>query len=147
MKVEFEGMDKVESLLKNMVKKSWEAADTLANGLAHECRNEAVKTVRKKTRFLAHNIHVTDKSVKGRNIDVITHTNNVPYAALIEFGFPTPLTIYPKNKKALFWAGAEHPVKSVTIPPRMPYPYMRPGAEDALSKLGKLFDAVMEMFR
>lgn len=145
-KVSFEGMESLEDLLYTMSSKAPEMAQTLANGLANECRNEAVKLVRKRSRFLAHNIHVLDKTT-GKHIEVWTHTNKVPYAAINEFGYPTPLVIKPKNKKALYWAGADHPVKSVTIPPREPHPYLRPGAEYALSKLKQLFDKVMEMFR
>lgn len=142
--VEIEGMEKVENMLNSMLKRSWKGANMLANGLAHECRNEAIKLVRKRSRFLAHNIHVKDNSAAPGKIEVYTHTNKVPYAAVIEFGFPEPLVIRPKNKKALFWKGAEHPVKKVTIPPRPPYPYLRPAAEKAIEKLPKLYDAVTE---
>lgn len=42
---------------------------------------------------------------------------NVVYAAIHQFGGHTgPHTILPKNKKALFWPGARHPVKSVKHP-------------------------------
>jgi len=42
---------------------------------------------------------------------------NVEYAAVHQFGGETgPFVIRPRNKKALFWPGAEHPVKSVTHP-------------------------------
>jgi phage virion morphogenesis protein len=42
---------------------------------------------------------------------------NVIYAAIHQFGGKTaPHVIKPKNKKALFWPGAKHPVKSVKHP-------------------------------
>lgn len=42
---------------------------------------------------------------------------NVVYAAIHQFGGKTsPHVIKPKNKKALFWPGAKHPVKSVKHP-------------------------------
>jgi phage virion morphogenesis protein len=42
---------------------------------------------------------------------------NVVYAAIHQFGGKTPAhVIKPKNKKALFWPGASHPVKSVNHP-------------------------------
>lgn len=42
---------------------------------------------------------------------------NVVYAAIHQFGGKTgPHVIKPKNKKALFWPGAKHPVKSVNHP-------------------------------
>ena len=42
---------------------------------------------------------------------------DVIYAAILQFGGKTsPHIIKPKNKKALFWPGAKHPVKSVKHP-------------------------------
>lgn len=42
---------------------------------------------------------------------------NVKYAAIHQFGGSTPpRKIVAKNKKALFWPGAKHPVKSVNHP-------------------------------
>lgn len=46
--------------------------------------------------------------------DVLVGTN-LPYAAAHQFGADIPATtIRPRLKKALFWPGAAHPVKSVT---------------------------------
>jgi len=44
-------------------------------------------------------------------------STNVEYAAVHQFGhtFP-PREIRPKRKRALFWPGAEHPVKKVNWP-------------------------------
>ena len=42
---------------------------------------------------------------------------NVVYAAIHQFGGTTPArVIKPRRKKALFWPGARHPVKSVNHP-------------------------------
>lgn len=42
---------------------------------------------------------------------------NVVYAAIHQFGGKTPAhVIKPKNKKALFWPGAKHPVNFVNHP-------------------------------
>lgn len=42
---------------------------------------------------------------------------NVKYAAIHQFGGKTGATVIrPKNKKALFWPGARHPVKMVRHP-------------------------------
>ena len=51
---------------------------------------------------------------------------NVKYAAIHQFGGRTPPhVIRPKTKKALFWPGAGHPVKSVKHPgskmPKRPF--------------------------
>ncbi len=50
--------------------------------------------------------------------------NFVGYAKYVEFGTP-PHIIKPKDKKALFWKGAEHPVKSVNHPGTAPQPFIR----------------------
>lgn len=47
----------------------------------------------------------------------------VNYAAAVEFG-TKPHVILPKNKKALYWAGAKHPVKRINHPGSAPNPYM-----------------------
>src|ERR1700694_120011 len=41
------------------------------------------------------------------------------YAPYVEFG-TAPHTIYPKEKKALFWPGAAHPVSKVNHPGTKP---------------------------
>jgi len=44
-------------------------------------------------------------------------STNVVYAAVHQFGHTFPLReIRPKRKRALFWPGAEHPVKKVNWP-------------------------------
>ena len=49
------------------------------------------------------------------NMEVTVHTSNIKYARLVEEG-TRPHTIRAKNKKALYWKGAKHPVKSVRHP-------------------------------
>lgn len=48
---------------------------------------------------------------------------NVRYAPWLHFG-TRPYQIKPKNKKALFWGGAAHPVKGVHHPGLVPRPFM-----------------------
>lgn len=45
------------------------------------------------------------------------------YAPYVEFG-TKPHTIYPKDKLALYWPGAAHPVKSVNHPGSRANPFM-----------------------
>lgn len=47
------------------------------------------------------------------------------YAAYVELG-TAPHVIYPKDKRALFWKGAAHPVGKVNHPGTRPRPYLRP---------------------
>lgn len=48
----------------------------------------------------------------------------VDYARFIEFG-TLPHTITPRNKKALSWKGASHPVKKVNHPGTRPNNFIR----------------------
>jgi phage gpG-like protein len=50
---------------------------------------------------------------------------NVEYAAFVEYG-TGPHTITARNKQALYWKGAAHPVRSVQHPGNRPYPFLRP---------------------
>jgi hypothetical protein len=47
------------------------------------------------------------------------------YAASVELGSFQPV-IKAKYKKALFWEGADHPVRAVYNHRTKPYPYLRP---------------------
>ncbi|MDX3074619.1 HK97 gp10 family phage protein [Streptomyces sp. MI02-7b] len=63
----------------------------------------------------------------GRSVGVVIGTN-VSYAADVEYG-TKPHVILPKNKKALYWPGAAHPVSKVNHPGTRPRPFMRPAVE------------------
>lgn len=72
----------------------------------------------------------------------IVHTSNVEYAIVVEKGSKAH-TIKPKNKKALYWQGARHPVKSVRHPGTRPKPYLLPALEAEKPKfLQNLRDAI-----
>jgi hypothetical protein len=45
------------------------------------------------------------------------------YAPFVEFG-TRPHTILPTSKQALYWPGADHPVRSVNHPGTKPNPFM-----------------------
>lgn len=47
------------------------------------------------------------------------------YATDVEMG-TSPHVILPRNKKALYWPGADHPVAKVNHPGTPPFPYLRP---------------------
>lgn len=68
----------------------------------------------------------TDFSVsKG----VLRIGNNVNYARYVEFD-TKPHIIKPKDKKALFWKGATHPIKAVHHPGTKAQPFLRPLIKD-----------------
>ena len=59
------------------------------------------------------------------NMEVTVHTSNIKYARGVEEG-TRPHTLRAKNKKALYWKGAKHPVKSVRHPGSKAKPFLIP---------------------
>ena len=62
------------------------------------------------------------------NMEVTVHTSNIKYAPMVEYGTRSHI-IKPKNKKALYWKGAAHPVKKVNHPGSKAKPYLIPAFE------------------
>ena len=62
------------------------------------------------------------------NMEVTVHTSNIKYARGVEEG-TRPHTIRAKNKKALYWKGAKHPIKSVRHPGSRAKPFLIPAFE------------------
>ena len=75
-------------------------------------------------------------TTKIGDMEVIVHTSNIKYARGVEFG-TRPHLIKPKNKKALYWKGAKHPVKSVNHPGSKAKPYLIPAFESEKDNLIK----------
>jgi HK97 gp10 family phage protein len=67
-------------------------------------------------------------TTKIGDMEVIVHTSNIKYARGVEFG-TRPHLIKPKNKKALYWKGAKHPVKVVKHKGSRAKPYLIPAFE------------------
>lgn len=63
------------------------------------------------------------------------------YGGDVEYG-SAPHVIRARTKRALFWPGAEHPVKQVNHPGNAPQPYMRPAFEQATKSLDKVMGQV-----
>ena len=83
---------------------------------------------------------ITSKVERGGDRGVIG--TNVRYARAVHDG-TRAFTMYPNGKKALYWPGARHPVKSVKRPARKGNPFMertavklRPVAERDLQAWG-----------
>ncbi|GIW70324.1 MAG: hypothetical protein KatS3mg101_1071 [Patescibacteria group bacterium] len=68
----------------------------------------------------------------------------VHYAIYVHEG-TRPHEIYPKNKKALYWEGAEHPVKRVNHPGTKANPFMEKIAKKATPDINKLFIQALDI--
>ncbi|RCG31984.1 HK97 gp10 family phage protein [Sphaerisporangium album] len=64
------------------------------------------------------------------------------YGDTVEYG-GRPHVIRPREKKALSWPDAEHPVKKVNHPGTAPQPYMRPGFDRATREFDTAIDAIV----
>jgi len=65
------------------------------------------------------------------------------YAPYVEFG-TRPHDIFPTDKKALYWPGAAHPVKSVHHPGTKPNDFMGRIVEAAQGDINVQFGAALQ---
>lgn len=103
-------------------------------------KKEVKKSTMKVTRGAKKNL-ISNKSVDtGRLLGSITSKidnfqgtsgTNVEYARGVEEGTSAHI-IKPKNKKALFWEGASHPVRFVRHPGTRGKPFLQPSFEDEI---------------
>lgn len=83
--------------------------------------SEAKRNAKWKDRT-SHARQALHAGVKGRGRDLTLYlSHGVKYGKYLEEGTP-PHIIRPKNKKALYWRGAAHPVKKVNHPGTKGYP-------------------------
>lgn len=68
---------------------------------------------------------------------------NEKYGIFLEEG-TDPFIMYPRNKKALFWPGAAHPVKSVRNPGIKARPFFQPAIESSHPFVESQFSAVAD---
>jgi len=69
--------------------------------------------------------------------------HNAPYAIFVHEG-TSPHIIRPKNKKALFWKGAKHPVRLVRHPGTRANPFFENGLESARTDIEDIFAKSVE---
>lgn len=78
-------------------------------------------TWRDRTSHARQSIH---SGVNGRGRDLTIYlAHGVKYGAVLEEG-SRPHVIRPKNKKALYWSGAAHPVRMVNHPGTRAHPVL-----------------------
>jgi len=65
------------------------------------------------------------------------------YARYVEFG-TAPHVILPKDKKALYWPGAEHPVKRVNHPGTKANPFMERILAASTEEINTAFDLALD---
>ncbi|MBD9700648.1 HK97 gp10 family phage protein [Streptomyces sp. ID01-12c] len=90
--------------------------DTIGDAILSDARDY----VRKRSGRLHDSLRreVRDKVLRVGSLDC-------NYATDVELGTAAHV-ITPRNKKALYWPGADHPVARVNHPGTAPMPYLRP---------------------
>ena len=108
--------EKNETLVRQTVKNS--AFNIQKNAKSNLTKNKSVDT--------GHLRRGISTDIKGLTATI--HTSNIKYARGVEEG-TRPHTIRAKNKKALYWKGAKHPVKQVNHPGSKAKPFLIPAFE------------------
>ncbi|MCE7081159.1 hypothetical protein [Streptomyces sp. ST2-7A] len=97
------------------------AADVRAVGpLAADIAEDAGARAPRRTGALADSYVVEKPRLLVRRIG-----SHLDYGAAVELG-SRPYTIVPRTKRALWWPGADHPVRRVRHPGVRPRPHLRP---------------------
>jgi hypothetical protein len=65
------------------------------------------------------------------------------YAPFVEFGTP-PHVIVPKNAKALYWPGAQHPVRKVNHPGTKPNQFMERIVSESQGEIDAQFGSALQ---
>jgi HK97 gp10 family phage protein len=105
--------DEVEEDVKKVVKNS--AFNIERNAKSNLTKNKSVAT--------GHLRRGISTDIKG--LEAVIHTSNIKYAPGVEYGTKAHV-IRAKNKKALYWKGAKHPVKKANHPGSKAKPFLIP---------------------
>ena len=113
------------------------------DGLMADCVATAKGRVPRKTAILQGGIQMRPTVRSGNNLTGYWGVFSVKYARWVEEGTAAHV-ILPVKKKALFWPGADHPVRMVWHPGTKPRPYLVPTAQEKYSSLPLRIRAELE---
>ena len=133
--IEIKGLDKLEGAIKSSPKmvhgELSRAIKTSVNMIRTIMRGEAPN----KSGKLSRNIYAKAKGLEGEvgpNLDI------TPYARWVHDG-TDPYIIRPKNKEALYWKGALHPVRLVHHPGLTANPFVERTASQMRRPVQEIF--------
>jgi hypothetical protein len=106
----------------------------LVNTFASELENEAKINASWKDRTGHARQSINGKASNRGSIYRISLSHGVEYGGILEEG-SKPHIIKPKNKKALYWRGAAHPVKQVNHPGTKGNPIIGPTIENNIDRI------------
>lgn len=108
----------------------------LTNTFAHDLENKAKVNAKWKDRTGHARQSLNGKAFNKGSTYRISLSHGVEYGEILEEG-SKPHIIRPKNKKALYWRGASHPVKQVNHPGTKGKPIIGPTIESNMDNIKK----------
>ena len=123
IKIDSTDLNKFSVILRELPDEIKNDVRKVVKNSAFNIERNAKSSVNVKTGHLRRSI-----STKMGDMEATIHTSNLKYAPMVEFG-TRPHIIRAKNKKALYWKGASHPVKQVSHPGSKAKPYLIPAFE------------------
>ena len=123
IKIDSTDLNKFSVILRELPDEIKNDVRKVVKNSAFNIERNAKSSVNVKTGHLRRSI-----STKMGDMEATIHTSNLKYAPMVEFG-TRPHIIRAKNKKALYWKGASHPVKQVNHPGSKAKPYLIPAFE------------------
>lgn len=146
-------LQRFQNVLAQAPAKTIELVKNAVYASANSIRTDAKSLAPHKTGALQDSIHVEGPTATPGNISASVGTD-LEYASYQEYGtgvyseYPgashEPIVITAKNKKALFWPGAAHPVKSVTIQGIKPKLFMQQAFEKGQETFSKNIGAALD---
>ncbi len=107
------------------------------------CVSTAKSMVPRKTSVLQGSIQMRPTMISGVDLVGYWGSFGVKYALWVEQG-TRPHVILPKTRQALYWPGADHPVRMVYHPGTKSRPYLIPAAQQHYPSLALRIKAELE---
>ena len=123
IKIDSSDLNKFSVILRELPDEIKNDVRKLVKNSAFNIERDAKSSASVKTGHLRRSI-----STKMGDMEATIHTSNLKYAPMVEFG-TKPHIIRAKNKKALYWKGAKHPIRKVNHPGSKAKPYLIPAFE------------------
>ena len=138
IKIDSSDLNKFSVILRELPDEIKDNVRKVVKNSAFNIERNAKSSASVKTGHLKRSI-----STKIGDMEATIHTSNLKYAPMVEFG-TRPHIIRAKNKKALYWKGAKHPVKQVNHPGSKAKPYLIPAFEEEKDQFLEKLKEVIE---
>lgn len=124
IKIDTNELDKFSVELGKISNKQEEKVKQVVKSSAFNIQKNAISNLTKNKSVITGHLR-RGISIDIKALEATIHTSSIKYAPGVEFGTKSHI-IRPKNKKALYWKGAKHPVKQVNHPGSKAKPYLIP---------------------